>query len=90
MRRNFSEQKGSVGKDIKLFGPEGYTKPLSLMSSVKKFEIDPEDIVSKDIKFIAQRNLLKRKSNFLAIKIQDGVVRLPGFRGDLKIKMSIW
>ena len=65
LRRNLSEQKGGFPADIKSLTREGYTKPLSLMSSLKKFEIDPKDIVAKDIKSIVPRKLLKRKFNLL-------------------------
>lgn len=62
LKRNYSEQKYDVNIELKRSARGGYSKPLSLMSSMKKFEVDPDDVVSKEIKPIAARNLLKRKS----------------------------
>lgn len=61
LRRNYSEQKYDVNVELKRSTRGGYSKPLSLMSSMKKFEVDPEDVISKEIKPVAARNLLKRK-----------------------------
>lgn len=50
-RRNNSEQKPTLAlSEFKGFVRQGYHKPLSLMSSMKKFEIEPEDILSKELK----------------------------------------
>lgn len=61
LRRNSSEQKQHFNDSVKGSARAGFVKPLSLMSSMKKFEIDPGDIVKKDFKLRMPKNLLKSK-----------------------------
>ena len=61
LRRNNSEQKQLFNASVKTSARAGFVKPLSLMSSMKKFEIDPDDIVKKDFKLRIPKNLLKSK-----------------------------
>jgi hypothetical protein len=61
LRRNNSEQKQNFNPSVKGSARASFVKPLSLMSSMKKFEIEPEDIVKKDFKLRMPKNLLKSK-----------------------------
>lgn len=61
LRRNLSEQK-EQNEIFKRSARKLYTKPLSLVSSMKKFEVDPDDIIDKPK---AARNLMKCECNYL-------------------------
>ena len=62
LRRNNSGSKNEICPEFKLSARSGKNKPLSLMSSMKKFEIEPDDILKKDSNLFNPKNLLKSKS----------------------------
>ena len=63
MKRNFSEQKDGQ-HEFKRSARNLYSKPLSLMSSMKKFDVDLEDLPSTDSKPKAAKNLMKCRSSY--------------------------
>ena len=61
LRRNYSEQKGAIHPEFERSARQGYTKPLSLMSSMKKFEVDKEELAIIQGRPKAAKNLMKCK-----------------------------